>query len=105
MIILHLGISKENVEEIIFTSTKKLTKYIKKLHDLDCVWLFSGGGEYAEIIVTENITTIVKILSDQYFLNDRGFREIHIHKYHSFESAYSVALEIREGHPKCYSKC
>lgn len=56
-----------------------------------------------EIFITENVNNFIDYaLSFLYTI--LNYNIIHIHEYESYESAYSVALSMREPNPLCYDK-
>ncbi len=105
MIKLYLGIGSGDVKQLSFSSPIELSDYIEHIetYNFNQVWLVSGGGEYAEIMITENISSILSALhNDHWDINLKKHSELHFHGYESYEDAYLVATSMREGNPKCY---
>lgn len=75
-----------------------LVDYIEK--EESDIFLVSGKGCYGDTIVSENIRNIVDTCLDLLTKHDME-EEIHVQEYKTFEDAYKVALDMREGHPKC----
>ena len=68
-------------------------------------YLSNDWEEYPETFVTSNIETIIKVLEDGiYEFNDERTNNITIQCYESFESAYSVALSLKEVSLYCYDE-
>jgi len=63
------------------------------------IFLFGGKGFDCEIIISENFRKIVDLWCN-FLTSHDGVEEIHIHEYKTFEDAYKVALDMREGHHK-----
>jgi hypothetical protein len=66
------------------------------------VWLIADDVEEGHIFVTHDFDTAIQYikLCDKSNKNDL----IHIHGYPSYESAYAVALDMRECSPFCYDE-
>ena len=109
---LNLGIGEGDVEAIELTE-KGLIDYIREIEtscekgEFKGVWLFSTGSEFGEIIVTENLHVVINFMRFCHPYNvskcDRG------HNYflflnESYESAYSVAADMRECNPLHFDK-
>lgn len=105
MIKLYIAIGKEdNIPCIEFNSTNELMGYVENLKSFDCVWLCSGKSPNSEILVTESIDVILKaIANDNWDVSLEKNSELHIHEYPSYEDAYRVSLDMREGNNKCYN--
>jgi hypothetical protein len=104
MIHLHLGIYDGDVDVIKFFTQSDLCDYLKELACIDCIWLASDGNEKAEILITENLQTLIDSVKNNYFnLHWNSPQVFHVHEYQTYEDAYKVALDMREGNPKCYS--
>jgi uncharacterized protein YutD len=96
MIKLNLAIYEGDIDVIEFNNIQDLCEYIKELHTFDCVWLATDDGEKGEIIVTENVETIVSSIILFWSNSDNIF----VQEYQTYEDAYFVALDMREGNPK-----
>jgi len=104
MIKLHLGIYEGDVQEHEFNTKKALLDFVNELKMFDCIWLCaSDGEERSEIIVTEYLETLHSMISKDFMFREPNKNIIHIHEYQTFEDAYKVALDMKEGHPKCYN--
>lgn len=73
------------------------------------VFLLAHGNDdcasNGEVYITANRTHVSQTLADwQNTYPDMDTSIIHLQEYASFESAYSVALAMREGHPLCYDE-
>jgi hypothetical protein len=99
MITLHLAIYSGDVERMEFINRRELTNFILELKKFDCIWLFTDDGENGEIIITENIS----ILVNAFLSNILQGNTLHLQEYQTYEDAYAVALDMREGNPKCYN--
>ena len=101
MIKLNLAIYEGNIQVIDFNSKYELTEFILviKQSNFNCVWLATDDSSDGELIVTENIDTIIHYINNDLFDIKK---EIHLHEYQSYEDAYYVALDMREPNPKCY---
>lgn len=101
MITLYIAIGKENnIPSVLFHTTSDLLDYIDELRKFDCVWLFCGKAPNSEIVITESIDTVKKAIPHSQWDVDVEF---HMHEYPSYEDAYAVALDMREGNNKCYN--
>jgi hypothetical protein len=111
MITLHLAINstddiwQDDIDQFEFSSTIELGEYLKELKMFDCVWIATGDGEKGDIIITENLDTILRMVADDSFkLDDTEHTNFFVQEYQTYEDAYAVALNMREGNPKCYNK-
>jgi hypothetical protein len=80
-----------------------LSQVIRVMTDFpNNVWLVADCIEHGNIFVTHNFDMAVDYikLCEQSGKND----SIDIHGYQSYESAYAVALDMRECSPYCYDK-
>lgn len=102
MIKIHLAIYDNEIDLLTFENYEELIDYIEYLVSFNCIWLMTSKGEYSEIIVTEKIDLIINSLVDEARIW-KGSKEFYIQEYQSFEDAYAVALDMREGHKKCYN--
>lgn len=73
------------------------------------VFLLAHGDDACasngEVYVTASRIHISQTLADwQNMYPNMDTSIIHLQEYESFESAYSVALAMREGHPLCYNE-
>jgi len=69
--------------------------YLCAIHDID-------EDESLEILVTESYP-LMRDFIDSFDLNVNIFPlSIHVQMYESYEDAYAVALDMREGSPLCY---
>lgn len=100
----HTGIDhNRDVETITIDNYEDLSNHIESLSKYDGIWLVTSNGAYKEIIITENINTVLTCLRNSIFELGKGKEDdFHIFLNDTFESAYSVALNMREPHPKCY---
>ena len=101
MIELNLGIGKGDVDKFYFKSSNELTNFIIDIYNTgfkNVVWLVSSGGENAEILVTENLEKVVVAIAHDHFdnINSTG-GELYIFENKSYEDAYAVAYDMREG--------
>ena len=95
----------EKLEVLRFYTTVELVKFLAKLSPKKHVWLATDDGENGEIIITESIETLISAVKTGVFnvlLNDS--KPFFLQQYDSYEDAYAVALDMREGNPKCYCK-
>lgn len=105
MIKLNLAIFSGDVEVIDFFSIGELCQYLEELRRFDCVWLAADDGEKGEILITENITTLILAVKSGHFnLLWNSPQNFYVQEYQSYEDAYAVALDMREANPKCYDK-
>ena len=103
MIKLHLAIYSGDVETIDFDNLQELCEYINELKQFNCIWLATSDGEDGEIIVTEDITRLIFLVTCNYFIDLNENTIMHLQEYQNYEDAYNVALDMREGNPKCYA--
>ncbi len=105
MIELYIALGKEdNIPCIEFKSTSDLMDYIEELKQFNCVWLCSGKNPNTEIVITEDIDIILSAVSVDFWMVSLAKNcELHIHEYPSYEDAYRVALDMREGNNRCYN--
>ena len=104
MINLHLAIYDREIEVIKFFTIQELVEYLKGLEKYDCIWLAAedGGGE--EVLITENLTTLINAVINSHFtLLWESPKDLYLQEYQTFEDAYAVALGMRETNPKCYN--
>ena len=106
MIELNLALRKTNdIQVINVDNPVKLQDVLNTLRDLDSVWLATNGKDGGEIIVTESIDLITQLLGIEVFnmLWELDYK-FFVQEYATFESAYSVALMMREVQPNCYDE-
>jgi hypothetical protein len=104
MITLYLGLGKGDVGEFKLNNTNELLDFVEKFKAYDRVWLCSGKSPDTEIVITEKIDTILQAIAhDNWNVSTAKNSELHIHEYPSYEDAYKVALDMREGNNKCYN--
>jgi hypothetical protein len=96
MINLNLAIYEGDVQLIKFHGIPDLCEYIENLRSFNCVWLVTDS---LELIVTENIGTILTAIKKGIFVTE----VLHIHEYQTYQDAYAVALDMQELNPKCYN--
>lgn len=102
MIKLNLGIGKGEIHTFVFNTVQDVLDYVQELNSFkDVVWLVAGlanNSNIDEIIITESVEVIMKnICFDLWRLGTFKDSELHIHEYESYEDAYLVALDMREG--------
>ena len=102
MIKLNLGIGKGDVDVLTFETRAELLDFVNGLKRLTFinVFLVTDDSEFGEILITENIEKVIQAIKMDYL----DISNIHIHEYESYESAYAVALMMRESNGKCYDK-
>lgn len=98
---LNIGIGDGDVDEIYFEDTHELMSFIEELKSFDCVWLINGSDE---IFVSDDLQKCYEYIRNGFFFLFSKERVLHIHEYESFESAYAVALMMKEDSAKCYDK-
>lgn len=107
MIRLHLGIGKGDVETLNFKTFNDLDYFVSNEERLmiDGVWLATSGGTYSDVFVTDNIDHLRLVMNVDLWeeLTQDLNAPFHIHHYESFEDAYKVALDMKEGHELCYN--
>lgn len=106
MITLYIAIGKEeSIPSIEFGNTNELIDYIEGLKQFNCVWLCSGKSPNSEIVITEDVDVIISAINTDFWMVSLAKDcQLHIHEYPSYEDAYKVALDMREGNNKCYNK-
>lgn len=105
MITLYLGVGTGDVGRFELNSTLELMDYLEQFKQHGRVWLCSGKSPNTEIVITESIDTIQQAIAhDNWNISLVKNSELHIHEYESYEDAYKVALDMREGNKKCYNK-
>lgn len=104
MIYLNLGIYNGDVEVIEFYTQHDLCDYLKELHTFNCIWLATEDGEKGEILITENLQTLISAVKNSHFnLLWNSPQNFFVQEYQTYEDAYKVALDMREGNPRCYN--
>lgn len=104
MITLHLGIYDGDVEVIKFNTQNELCEYLKELDRFDCIWLATEDGEKGEVLITENLQTLISAVKNSHFnLLWNSPQNFFVQEYQTYEDAYKVALDMREPNPKCYN--
>jgi hypothetical protein len=104
MITLHLGMGDGDIVLIEFHTQFDLCEYLKELSRFDCIWLAADDGEKGEILITENVQILIKAVENSYFnLLWNSLQNFFVQEYETYEDAYKVALDMREGNPKCYN--
>ena len=105
MIKLHLAIYEGDIQEIDFITQEDLCDYIRELEMFNCIWLATNDCEKGEILITENIETLINAVKNSHFnLLWNSPQNFHIQEYQTYQDAYAVALDMREPNPKCYNK-
>ena len=105
MIHLHLSIYDGEPQLIKFHTISELCDYVQELKVFNCVWM-ATDGENGEVLVTENIPTLVHAIKHNHFnLVWNSPQDFHLQEYQSYEDAYGVALSLKESSPKCYNNC
>jgi hypothetical protein len=102
MIKLNLGISKGDVDVLTFETKAELLDFVKDLKRLTFinVFLVTDDSEFGEILITEKLEKVIQAIEMDYI----DISNFHIHEYESYESAYAVALMMREPNGKCYDQ-
>jgi len=109
MIKLSVAVGGGEIPIYDFDRFDQLIYFIEKLkQDRPTVWLF--GEDLSplpteEILITERLNVITKWIKNNMMFGDMNTEPIYkyfIHEYESYESAYAVALNIREDNPLCY---
>ena len=104
MIHLNLGIYDGAVEVIKFNLISELCEYLKELEMFDCIWLATEDGEKGEILITENLQTLISAVENSHFnLVWNSPQNFHVQEYQTYEDAYKVALDMREPNHRCYN--
>lgn len=111
MIILNLAIHDGEVEVMEFKTVEELIEFIEELKRFDCIWLVADESDIndditssCEILITEDVYTIISAIGVDFFsCSLRKDSKLFIQEYQSYEDAYKVALDMREGNPKCYN--
>lgn len=104
MIHLNLSIYKGDAKIIKFLTTQHLVEYLKELHSFECIWLATDDGENGEILITENLDGLILAVKEGYFnLLWNSPQNFFVQEYQTYEDAYKVALNMREGNPRCYN--
>ena len=88
-----------------FGEFRPVNDFDKELHPSKGFLMAHGNDECAsggEVVVSNSPFWILKTLGQWTSENCLDTSIIHLQEYASFESAYSVALAMREGHPLCY---
>ena len=100
MIKLGLGIGEGDVKNFEFINKENLIDFVLELCRFDTIWLVADEDiDNKEALVTENLNTIVNAINGNIFDIEQG---LSIFDNTTFEDAYSVALSMKEGNPKCY---
>ena len=95
----------EKLEVFKFYTTVELVEHLSKLRLKKHVWLATENGEKGEIIITESIDTLIRAVNSCVFnLLWNSPQPFFLQQYDSYEDAYAVALDMREGNPRCYCK-
>lgn len=100
MIKLELCIGHGDCKRVELNSKLELVNYLLELYRFDCIWLATSDVDNSEIVVTESLDVLLKsIMMGVIEINDTV---LNIQEYETYESAYAVALAMREGSDKCY---
>ena len=108
MITLHLGIYEGDLQAFSFNNRTELVEYIKEIKSRikNRVWILCNECQKANIFITEKLDLIELIVStgivDYEGCSDLDGCTIYLHEYESYEIAYEVATDMREGNPLCY---
>lgn len=87
-----------------FGEFRPVNDFDKELHPSKVFLMTHGNDECAsggEVVVSNSPFWILKTF-DQWRTERLDTSIIHLQEYASFESAYAVALAMREGNPLCY---
>lgn len=108
MINFHLGLYGGDIQSMSFYNKIELCEYIIEIRKMvkNQVWLTSNGGEFANIFITEDLTLVHDLIITgfiNYQYDELDGCDIHLHQYSSYEDAYQVAHDMREGNPLCYN--
>ena len=104
MIHLNLAIYDGEIQVIKFILQKDLIEYLQELKRFDCIWLAADDGEKGEVLITENLDTLINAIKAGHFnLIWNSPTNFYVQEYQTYEDAYKVALDMREGNPKCYN--
>jgi len=104
MIHLNLGIYSGEVDVIKFFTIHELCEFLEELHRFDCVWLATDDVKNKEILITENLQILISAVKSGFFnLLWNSPTNFFVHEYQTYEDAYRVALDMREGNKKCYN--
>jgi hypothetical protein len=104
MIKLNLCIGKGDCKEIPFESVLEMADFLNELYRFDCIWLATDNGEFGEQLITEDLTLLINSVTGDFFkelYNNNAL--FFVQEYQTYEDAYKVALNMREGNPKCYN--
>ena len=101
----YFSLGSDNSINLFFKSFEDLHNWfetkVSNSFDKKCVYLFVATGinklEEAEIFVTERFGLIADLLNKGYFFGFDLESNFNLHEYDSFEDAYLVALEMKEG--------
>jgi septum formation inhibitor-activating ATPase MinD len=105
MIKLNLAIYDGAVEVINFNTQNELCEYLQELKMFDCIWLATDDGENGEILITENLQTLINAVKNSHFnLLCDSPQNFFVQEYQTYEDAYKVALDMRETNPRCYEQ-
>lgn len=97
--VLNIGIGTGDITEVRFDKKTEMIDYLDELNRFNCVWLWADDGEDGEIVVSENLNKLIECVKNGFFNIKTHF---FIQEYETFESAYSVALSMKEAKPNCY---
>lgn len=105
MVHLNLAIYEGEIEIIKFITLTELCEYLQELERFDCIWLAAEDGEKGEILITENVQTLINAVKNSHFnLLWNSPQNFFVQEYQSYEDAYKVALDMRETNPRCYNR-
>lgn len=85
----------EDQHRINFETKEELIDFILDIEGFEGVWVATGGNYDDEIIITEDLTTIISGI--QYLLKLKDY--LYLELYGNYEDAYNIALSLREGNP------
>ena len=104
MINLHLAIYDGDIQLIEFNTQHDLCQYLKNLDMFSCIWLATDDCENGEIMITESLKTLIRAVENSHFnLLCNSPQNFFVQEYQTYEDAYKVALDMREGNEKCYN--
>ena len=104
MIHLNLGIYSGDIKLYKFNTQTELCEFLKELSRFDCIWLAADDSEKGEVLITENLQTLISAIEHSHFnLLWNSPQNFYVQEYQTYEDAYKVALNMRESNSRCYN--
>jgi len=101
---IELNIATNELFKVEFDTLEQLKVFLRVLKIIDTVWLATDDCENGEVLVSDNMESIISLLkmSKGGYVRKGDSFKFYVQMYPSFEEAYEVALSMKESNKKCY---